>query len=289
MKNALKISHILFFFISLNLFAAGSKTQKPLKYGKLQVRFTPGSLLTKTAKPLNLPINSEENPVLFETELFKGQVVIRVKDAEAEPSEYFSAKGRTEKYSIQIEGYFKKELPGNEVLFGAAFDKELKPPYFFPLSFMMRVVKGFVPNLHYSLESSPWFMESLLTSTDTLFIKNEIKKFPAEMEPCVEESKQITPANIPTRSGKKAERRKYFSKEENRQQVRFETKKLYSFNFISSFLDLNTFYFNLGAIRKDIAPYLNEQPLRFESKWVGSQGENKGLLWSIEFIHDDSF
>ena len=74
-------------FLSFQLFAAEKATKStPEKYGRLQIR-----LRGLEGNYINIPVN--DRPVAFESALFKGQVAVRIKDAEGAPeTDFFKEK-----------------------------------------------------------------------------------------------------------------------------------------------------------------------------------------------------
>ena len=71
-----------------------------------------------------LRLNDDANPLKFETSLFYGRVVVRVKDAAGAPSTaYFQ--GVKRKMSVHFEGRFKKRICTNNVVVVAGFERKL--------------------------------------------------------------------------------------------------------------------------------------------------------------------
>lgn len=269
------------------------KQEKILRYGKLMVRFSSGSgIYGITSDRSYLPINEDAKPVSFETDFFIGRCVIRIKDAVgASETAYFNGKSR--KFSIQIEGRFKKKISSNQVLFGATFSRKLRLPYFsnMILSFMSKVD----PSLRYSLNSdAPWVMSPLISGAERMSVR-ETK--PQGVEPWVyggdkriedrEDTYTLIAEKVERTTWNYIKRRKYFSKEKNRVKTFFEPRNLYSFDFLSSRIDWNTFKATFGMIDKKIIPYLNGQPFKLEARVMNEKGEVQGILWSFDFIHDD--
>ncbi|KAI8913668.1 hypothetical protein EDD86DRAFT_201189 [Gorgonomyces haynaldii] len=62
-----------------------------------------------------------------------------------------------------------------------------------------------------------------------------------------------------------SERRKFFQKQKNRQNVKFSPDNVYHFEIFAPFMDLNTFDLALG-INVNLIRYMNDQPLRLVAK-----------------------
>ncbi|WFD30263.1 hypothetical protein MSPP1_001280 [Malassezia sp. CBS 17886] len=96
-------------------------------------------------------VNDTERPHEIDTEHFCGRVLVRVLDApgarEGEPGrEYFIDRSR--RFCIQIEGRFKREWSGDEILFGTDFDKFVPFPRA-PFNAGMRVARMIDPCTFY--------------------------------------------------------------------------------------------------------------------------------------------
>ncbi|KAF9539512.1 hypothetical protein EC957_005349 [Mortierella hygrophila] len=119
--------------------------------------------------------NDELHPFEFETPEFKGRAVIRIKDfvgitndgsAPIYSNDYF--KGHNRKFSIQVEGRFKREWDGEQVYFGTDFDRSVELPHGFET--MLRVARYIDPVVKTSLtmDGQPWILSPLVSSINTL-------------------------------------------------------------------------------------------------------------------------
>ncbi|KAF9142546.1 hypothetical protein BG015_000757 [Linnemannia schmuckeri] len=119
--------------------------------------------------------NDELHPFEFDTPEFKGRAVIRIKDfvgitndgsAPIYSDDYF--KGHNRKFSIQVEGRFKREWGGEQVYFGTDFDRSVELPHGFET--MLRVARYIDPVVKTSLtkDSQPWILSPLVSSINTL-------------------------------------------------------------------------------------------------------------------------
>lgn len=119
--------------------------------------------------------NDELHPLEFDTPEFKGRVVIRIKDfvgitndgsAPIYSDDYF--KGHNRKFSIQVEGRFKREWDGDQVYFGTDFDRAVELPHGFET--MLRIAKYIDPVVRTSLtkDGKPWILSPLVSSINTM-------------------------------------------------------------------------------------------------------------------------
>ena len=96
-------------------------------------------------------LNDSRHPHEIDTEHFCGRVLVRILDApgakEGEPGrEYFNDRSR--RFCIQIEGRFKQEWSGDDILFGSDFDKFVPFPRA-PFNAGMRVARMIDPCTFY--------------------------------------------------------------------------------------------------------------------------------------------
>ncbi|KAF9291236.1 hypothetical protein BGZ68_004756 [Mortierella alpina] len=119
--------------------------------------------------------NDEIHPVEFDSPEFKGRAMVRIKDFVgitndgSEPihnSEYF--KGHNRRFSIQVEGRFKREWDGEQVYFGTDFDRSVELPQGFET--MLRIARYIDPVVRTSLtkDGQPWILSPLVSSINTM-------------------------------------------------------------------------------------------------------------------------
>ncbi|KAF9953575.1 hypothetical protein BGZ72_005328 [Mortierella alpina] len=119
--------------------------------------------------------NDELHPVEFDSPEFKGRAMVRIKDFVGitndgtEPihnSEYF--KGHNRRFSIQVEGRFKREWDGEQVYFGTDFDRSVELPQGFET--MLKIARYIDPVVRTSLtkDGQPWILSPLVSSINTM-------------------------------------------------------------------------------------------------------------------------
>jgi len=119
--------------------------------------------------------NDELHPIEFDSPEFKGRAMVRIKDFVGitndgtEPthnSEYF--KGHNRRFSIQVEGRFKREWDGEQVYFGTDFDRSVELPQGFET--MLRIARYIDPVVRTSLtkDGQPWILSPLVSSINTM-------------------------------------------------------------------------------------------------------------------------
>ena len=112
-----------------------------------------------------LSVNNEESPTRIESDLFSGYLLVRMKDFSGSSpdqvcclsnpkSEYFSSKQRL--YTISIQGNFKEDVSGDDLIFGLEFDHPIKTPP--GASIGLRIARWLEPSLEYEVNGSNPYM-----------------------------------------------------------------------------------------------------------------------------------
>ncbi|KAF9172823.1 hypothetical protein BGX21_006150 [Mortierella sp. AD011] len=136
----------------------------------VKLRVTVGGSYTDLAI---INCNDELHPIEFDAPEFKGRAVVRIKDFVgitndgSEPihnSEYFD--GRNRRFSLQVEGRFKREWDGQQVYFGTDFDGPVELPDGFEM--MLKVARYIDPVVRTSLDGKPWILSPLVSSINTM-------------------------------------------------------------------------------------------------------------------------
>ncbi|KAG0047038.1 hypothetical protein BGZ83_007832 [Gryganskiella cystojenkinii] len=138
----------------------------------VKLRVTVGGTYTDLAI---VNCNDELHPIEFDAPEFKGRALVRIKDFVgitndgSEPihnSDYF--KGHNRRFSIQVEGRFKREWLGEDVYFGTDFDRSVELPQGFET--MLRIARYIDPVVRTSLtkDGKPWILSPLVSSINTM-------------------------------------------------------------------------------------------------------------------------
>ena len=138
------------------------------------VRKTSSSSLSSCAKTLPhdayFYLNRDTCPMPFETPLFRGRAVVRVRGAKDAPkTRYFDGKRRM--FSIQVEGRFRRRILGDSVIFGAAFDHPVVLPY--GTSLVLALLHRIDPAVQEDLQGpQPWAMSPLLCAMSRISVRH---------------------------------------------------------------------------------------------------------------------
>ncbi|KAG0294579.1 hypothetical protein BGZ96_000927 [Linnemannia gamsii] len=155
-----------------------SSTDTPTRY-RLRVSAGP------SAKDLKiLPVNDDANPTSIESDEFIGQIVVRIKGLDKAfgykegqeqdsldlipESPWFSLPGGNSNLSsVQISGRFKREWPGEQVVFGNQFEKPLRLPPF--SSIALKFIQFIDPGLKADIYCDrPWAFSPLIATMNTV-------------------------------------------------------------------------------------------------------------------------
>lgn len=265
-------------------------------------------LLENDGKLRPFPLNSRE-PVDFETELFKGKILVvaRPKNPEIDDPYWnerlFSKRKR--RLVINLQGSFKRKPQG--VVYAGA---EISDPMKLGLvtrglcKVLLRLVESFNKNMHYSFGDSEGKELAHIVAPAYTFFERFIATPPGQTPPSMDEPFEESPESI-------AYRKKTNSFGE------WNTTDTYSFSFYSMYIDLPTWqlvglpasgdlslttfwgqsslsigmYEKTGVAVKQHCQKLNRYAFSLQLKFLGSQGrtsdeplldqeENNIILWS---------
>ncbi|KAG0360840.1 hypothetical protein BG005_009804 [Podila minutissima] len=272
--------------------------------------------------------NDDAQPVWIESDEFVGQVVIRIRgfnraqsghlpDALPDSSWFHQPSAGSNLNSIQIQGRFKREWAGDQVVFGVQFDQPLRLPPFSSLAF--EFVKFFDPGVEGDIEGEkPWVFSPLIVTMNTVSVSNWSSRVESEEPPqnrvlppwpstrgqhiventtiLFNDNKQgevattdvdLGPSNpIATNASK---RRSHFPKVENRTKLMFKPDQVFGFDFFNPILDLAKFKLRVPGVSFDITKPLNGQPLTFVMKSKDSSVVFLAVQFKLVPITGDSY
>ncbi|KAF9903952.1 hypothetical protein EC991_003170 [Linnemannia zychae] len=131
-----------------------------------------------------LAVNDDSSPTLIESDEFIGQIVVRIKGLDKSfgykegqehdslplisESPWFSLPGGDNNLSsVQISGRFKREWPGEQVVFGNQFEKPLRLPPF--SSIALKFIQFIDPGLKADIYCDrPWAFSPLIATMNTV-------------------------------------------------------------------------------------------------------------------------
>jgi hypothetical protein len=224
-------------------------------------------------------VNDEKHPLYINSPQFTGYLVVRLStftgvtpDLEQEnvhkpikvpESNYFQ--GRNRKYSIMVQGRFKSEFHGDEIMFGADFDSPITPP---PGTGMaIRIAKWLDPAIIAQVDSEASFMFSpIVSAMNSLAIYPHNDPFLVDDTETIPQNKISVGKSDPLHIGNWKfsskmiqenptllfntlqdktyittydKRKKHFSNVDSRRQVILHPDNVYCMDFYDAYFDMN--------------------------------------------------
>jgi len=217
-------------------------------------------------------------PFSFETELFKGEAIFRLRGLESAKS-YFD--GRARLSSIVITGQFKEELPVEDVMTGQEFCKPIKQPNAILAKAVTKFFKLLAPLLQLYVGKQTYFLSPMAQTVQVMHISDD----PVTLTPDIDIDDNFGQEEL-GQTMDRFQRKKFFSKRQRLKEFRFRTNKFYTFDFYNDKIDLENFRLKALGQEFDIQKYLRGQPLRILSR-VFSPGNPKSMyLWNFELWNE---
>lgn len=279
--------------------ANGSLQDRSLSLGKKKKKSAKGETKDDDAPPSilfpdSIFFNHKWAVIDFESTLFKGRAILRVKNCiKGGGGSYF--KGRKRKFQMTIQGRFKRRLSMGSVVTGQEFDcrfKKLPPTW--AIRSVLSVMQALSPSLQSDLTcDQPYARSAMAATVQAMSVTdpdNKKGRLPDIMEEPVENTKLIRKTNgQPINPSKRREmtsqqRKKYFSKRKNLLNSSFDPCFVYTFDFYQHMLQPSTFEFDAGVPiigNVLLAPYLDGQPIQLMAKLV----DTDDYLWNFELWH----
>jgi len=208
----------------------------------------------KESMPIGVPFD-------FETNLFKGKIMIRLRCGNCDDDEKRDAFMKASKLKIQlqivIQGMFKKAIKMNNVWFGDIYDKKLKltpPPRI--ASIMHTLFSKLAPGIILDFFSDRPKVLALLGSCCHSV---SVDEFGSEPDMTALELPENTFMSSNLESSKL--RKKSLGDIRKASQYTYRTDKVYTFNNIDEVVDIANFRLRLPFASIDIAKIIGNQPI----------------------------
>ena len=215
-------------------------------------------------------------PFEFESDLFRGKYLFRIRDVDAVDDKsgsyekYFDKRKR--KWQIIVQGRFKEELPTSELIQGSEFVRPWKnmPPEFI-LKTGEKILKTMSPygSVNDFTSDTPKVMSCMLSNIRTMR-KDEEGKEPDIMslkidEKCSKFGGKFSLAKEKGKSVSVGKRKKYLSDPQNG--YKFDTEHIYTFSYHDHQLDIGNNNIDvLGLIKIDLGEVWDGQPMNCTTK-----------------------
>jgi hypothetical protein len=238
----------------------------------------------------------------FETLLFVGTILVRVRDAPAPPSvtlqeaSYFDGKKR--KFQVVVRGKFKRALKMSECFTGQVFDRPAgRLPARWLVHALIRLITALQPQLQVRFGGEPRFLSPLVATAHTAQQDSTQRLQDDLIEPLLDDpaslifgrEEVLQHGNQPSSSSTRRHlRKKIFNSisAQHRDKPVFDVGKEYTFEFYQHMLllaDPEQFRIDLTAHHLGLSETLNGQPLKI----LAAHGDQDELqpLWSFELWH----
>jgi hypothetical protein len=248
--------------------------------------FVNSKLESSSAADITDFVNTEKG-FHVENDHFKGSILVRVKNFHKEhdvtllhlSDDYFGTKKRL--FSIQIEGMFKSEVNGDDLMLGAEFRRPITTPPF--TSLLVEFAKFIDPGLHVENLNAknadvsngryPMIYSPILCAINVMRIESSNSVLMSHKNVITEDTSMQT-NNLTSES----KRRSHFLQKPNRKAFTFKPNLIYKFDWFSPYVNWNTFELSMG-LKVKVEKYLNGQGVTF----VGRTRDHSRVFFVIEF------
>mmetsp|Transcript_23168 Transcript_23168/g.34314 ORF Transcript_23168/g.34314 Transcript_23168/m.34314 type:complete len:307 (-) Transcript_23168:264-1184(-) len=237
-------------------------------------------------------------PVDFETPLFRGKLLVRVKTPHVDDP-YFD--GRRRKHQYVVQGQFKEEVNVLDLIYGTQYERPMrsKPPsFFYPIlkAFLTRANPGLEMDL---VSDKPFVLQNIGCAVQQLLIHEEGEKVPdIEMIENFEDRTQAFGGKFDAKrhgcavgpSKRKnifaQAKRGYDAGHRCKHEYVFEPSNTYTFVFYEDKTDLFAYTQNLGLVTIDLARVTHAEPVQLMCL---SKAHNMQAVFDFQIWHTKLF
>ena len=221
-------------------------------------------------------------PFAFETDLFKGQILLRFRNAKSDDESRHNAyfEGRKRLMQTVLQGRFKRCVPMSEVYAGSLFHKALAgapPPTMTKI--MDAVIRRIAPGLVLDLASNKPKVIALMAGTAQTMSIDTPGNQPDITLPVIPEN---VASILGDKVGTASKRRKYLGHPKKAEKFVFDTDHVYTFHSYDDAMDYGRGSMQIPMYGEfDLKPHIGEQPLSLTA--VTSQGDT---LYDMKIWHE---
>ncbi|KAK1738326.1 DUF1769 domain-containing protein [Skeletonema marinoi] len=223
-------------------------------------------------------------PFKFESDLFVGQCLIRLKGASSDDpegdEEYFT--GRKRIFQSVIQGQFKEKVNVADVLTGHEFARPLKN---LPHPWVLKTATNFIgkvtPGANIVVHTNQPHVEALLSGSSQV-IRGDMPGNEPEIacknlvEDCSVLGGAFKDGNVPV-----ARRKRILSNPARCKEYSFDCETVYTFEFYQNLFDASSYSLDLGFTKIGCSKVLDSQPIQ----WLGKMRDGR-YLWSFQIWHE---
>lgn len=223
-------------------------------------------------------------PFKFESDLFIGTCLIRLKGANSDDpegdEEYFA--GRKRIFQSVIQGQFKEKVSVADLLTGHEFTRPLKN---LPHPWVLKTATNFIgkvsPGANIVVHTEQPYVEALLSGSSQV-IRGDMPGNEPNIacknlvEDCSVLGGVFQDGNMPV-----ARRKRILSNPARCRDYSFDCETVYTFEFYQNLFDASTYSLDLGFTKIGCSQVLNGQPIQ----WLGKMRDGR-YLWSFQIWHE---
>lgn len=167
---------------------------------------------------------------------------------------YFTGPHSSDLYSIQLQVTFKKDVNGDDLLWGNDFDKPIRDNLPYGYSMAYRIMKTMIdPGIDGDVNADRPYLYGPALSSMNQIAKLDSATWASKID---QDLKGMTPV----------ERMSHYLDQSKRKNFTFLAGETYAFDFFNGYLDFNEFSLKLPGFRVKILQYWDGQPLRYVLK-----------------------
>jgi len=223
-------------------------------------------------------------PFKFESDLFIGQCLIRLKGANSDDpegdEEYFT--GRKRIFQSVIQGQFKEKVHVADVLTGHEFSRPLKNlPHPWVLKTATNFVGKIAPGANIVVHTDQPHVEALLSGSSQVIRGDMPGNEPDITCKNLSEDCSVLGGAFQDGNVSVARRKRILSNPTRCKEYSFDCETVYTFEFYQNLFDASTYSLDLGFTKIGCSQVLNGQPIQ----WLGKTRDGR-YLWSFQIWHE---
>ena len=223
-------------------------------------------------------------PFKFESDLFIGHCLIRLKGAKSDDpegdEEYFT--GRKRIFQSVIQGQFKEKVSVADVMTGHEFSRPLKN---LPHPWVLKTATNFIgkvsPGANVVVHTNQPHVEALLAGSSQVIRGDMPGNEPNIACKNLSEDCSVLGGVFQDGNVSVAVRKRILSNPTRCKEYSFDCETVYTFEFYQNLFDASTYSLDLGFTKIGCSRVLNGQPIQ----WLGKMRDGR-YLWSFQIWHE---
>ena len=223
-------------------------------------------------------------PFHFESDLFVGQCLIRLKESNSDDpkgdAEYFS--GRKRIFQSVIQGQFKEKVSVADVLTGHEFSRPLQNlPHPWVVKTGTKFIGKVAPGANIEVHTDQPHVEVLLTGSSQVIRGDMPGNEPSITSNNLEEDCSVLGGIFCDGNVTATRRKRLLSNPSRCSGYFFDCETVYTMEFYQNLFDASSYSLDLGFAKIGCSNVLNGQPIQ----WLGKLTDGR-YLWSFQIWHE---